>query len=94
MTARLARDWQQDAACRTVGFAAFVPVEGADPGEVYRSARPICAACPVATDCLEFALDQEGSSGYEGRTGIYGGLGPRQRYKLHLQRQQDQQAAA
>lgn len=37
--------------------------------------RPICEACPVQRDCLEWALHHE-------EFGWWGGTGPRERYRL------------
>lgn len=91
---RLVRDWQQDAACLDVGFAGFTPEGDADAGETYRGARRICAGCPVRSDCLEFALAEEGSSATSDRVGVFGGLGPRERHKLHLQRRRAAKQAA
>lgn len=39
-------------------------------------ARRVCRMCPVTTECLEYALDNEIPHG------IWGGLGPRSRQKL------------
>jgi len=44
--------WQQQAACHGM-TALFFPTRGQDVKHV----RHICAACPVRTECLDFALD-------------------------------------
>lgn len=71
--------WMDDAAC--VGY----PVddwfwERSTPPATKQKARAICAECPVATQCLDYALRVEG--GLYHRAGLYGGLSPEQRLKL------------
>lgn len=56
-------------------------------------AREVCARCPVFTECLRAALDEEidyrgrGEKPLspKGRYGIRGGLNPQERYELELQ---------
>lgn len=48
---------------------------------IYADARSVCAGCPVAVDCLEAALAQEGNAG-SGRFGMRGGLDPDERTAL------------
>lgn len=46
-------------------------------------AKKICyGQCPVRTQCLDFALENEGSSPASQRGAVYGGLGPQERYRL------------
>lgn len=56
--------WQRRAACRGVGVNAFVGGRGAS----YAPARELCARCPVATECLRFALDDTEIVGWWGGT--------------------------
>lgn len=60
-----------DAACRTVEPELFFPVETPDgrvrPADLARAAAH-CSACPVAIECLAFALDTEQGAG------VWGGL--------------------
>ena len=55
------------------------------------AAKAICADCPIADACLNFALEME-TSGRQQRFGVYGGLSPRQR--ADLQRKRDKENAA
>lgn len=63
-------DWQQDALCLGVGHDRFF---GADPrlpisrAEV-AEAKAMCRACPVRSDCLDYALAMDE------RWGVWGGL--------------------
>lgn len=57
-------DWVERAACRGLPTAMFHPVRGEDP----RPAKATCKRCPVAEDCLDFALRNNI------RCGIWGGL--------------------
>lgn len=43
---------------------------------------PLCAACPVKDICLATALEEEGDEGPAFRSGVRGGLRPRERARL------------
>lgn len=64
--------WHRDAACVDTDPEAWFPPKG----EPAKTARRICAACPVRTDCLQWAID------HRIREGIWGGLGPKARDEL------------
>lgn len=64
-------DWRVSAACANVDPELFFPDAGGR-GSV-RKARIICQGCPVAKQCLEFALESNI------RFGIFGGLTPSER---------------
>ena len=53
--------WQTRAACRDTDPELFFPPTEDDTTSVVArhlmAARPVCHACPVATDCLRWALD-------------------------------------
>lgn len=49
----------------------------------YTAARELCVRCPVRDDCLEEAMDLEGSSVRQSRHGMLGGLTPGERYILY-----------
>lgn len=66
--------WMQDAACAQTDPELFFPSKGEVP--VADQARAVCAGCPVADQCLTFALRTEQ------RHGIWGGLTTRQRGEL------------
>jgi WhiB family redox-sensing transcriptional regulator len=63
-------DWRTLAACRGLDPDLFFPERG--DAFTARNAQAVCAACPVAEQCLEFAIEV-------GETeGIWGGLSGRQ----------------
>ena len=61
-----AEGWRDAAACRTAGPDVFWPARG-DHAAVQR-ALAICDDCPVADDCLDYALANRI------RDGVWGGL--------------------
>src|SRR3954470_1581513 len=71
MNAELLMDWSKDARCRT-----------ADPDELFvqgaaqNRAKPLCMGCPVRTECLADALDNEVEFG------VWGGITGRERRAL------------
>ena len=77
-----ARTWLKKAACRA---------EGVDPDWFYPTntvdgigqARAICAACPVRRECLADCMRHEGGRAAASRFGVFAGLSPRQRARLH-----------
>jgi WhiB family transcriptional regulator, redox-sensing transcriptional regulator len=70
-------DWQADAACRGADNAVFFPVAEADSGP----AKAICATCPVAEQCLEYAIETRQPDG------VWGGLTGTERHRLIRRRQ-------
>jgi WhiB family transcriptional regulator, redox-sensing transcriptional regulator len=64
--------WTEAALCAQVDPELFYP----EKGGAVRDAKRICAACPVAAECLEYALRCNDIFG------VYGGLSPRQRRGL------------
>lgn len=64
--------WEDNAACRTADPEIFFP----DKGGSTREAKAICATCPVATQCADYALE------HDERFGIWGGLSKRERRRL------------
>lgn len=77
-------EWEQDALCREVGSAIFFPDAGAEDIHFrYDDAREICHACPVRAQCLDAAMDREGSADHQYRGGMWGGLSPVERERLH-----------
>jgi WhiB family redox-sensing transcriptional regulator len=75
--ARLTHDETDDALCRQTDPELFFSPEGqgmaAEKASRIRSAKRICAACPIAARCLEVAY----ANGEE--AGIWGGLTPEER---------------
>jgi WhiB family redox-sensing transcriptional regulator len=71
-------DWVSSAACRHLPpdqIALFFVGAGRS---LSRRARQICGGCPVRTDCLKHAYDNEIHAGY------FGGVSPSQRSAMPL----------
>lgn len=66
------RTWMVDARCLDADPEAFFPEKGGST----REAKRICADCPVAEPCLEYALANDE------RFGIWGGLSERERRRV------------
>lgn len=66
--------WVDDALCAQVDTEMFFPEKGGST----REAKSICARCPVAADCLDYALAFPNSHDYD----IYGGTSPKERRRL------------
>lgn len=81
---RMSRDWWQDrAACRGGGIGRwFADPRSAEAAE----AVTFCERCPVRNECLEDALEWEGGASTKDRGGIWGGLTPMERARLHVGR--------
>jgi hypothetical protein len=72
--------WSERAGCAQPGIDPdlFFPAPG--QARVAEAAKQVCAACPVSTPCLEFAL--RFAQGHQLDAGIYGGLTAAQRRTL------------
>jgi WhiB family transcriptional regulator, redox-sensing transcriptional regulator len=70
-------DWRDGALCTQTDPEAFFPEQGAATGRALRVARQMCSACPVRTQCLEWALGHG-----EVLEGIWGGTTERERRRL------------
>ena len=69
-------DWKTQAACAGYPNTLFFPV-GEDPDAfAVEKAKAICSVCPVATDCLSYALETNQ------RSGIWGGTSEKERKSL------------
>ena len=75
----LREEWQTDASCASNWPEIFFPGKG----ESYANARKICAQCAVLEECLEYAMQSEGSAASGDRFGMFGGLTPKERYELY-----------
>ena len=77
-------DWMVDAACVGVDPDLwFAPTEsGFVPDAEGKKAQAICMGCPVARQCLKYALQAEGGVSASYRFGIYGGLTAAARTRL------------
>lgn len=82
------RAWAGDGLCGpddALWFPPDGPTRKRTP-EVQRSierAKAICAQCPVKVECLEYAMECEGSLTVKSRTGIYGGLTANERAHVY-----------
>jgi WhiB family transcriptional regulator, redox-sensing transcriptional regulator len=78
--------WMAKAACYGANPAIFFP-EAGDHG---RQAKAVCARCPVAIKCLDYALAHTGPLGgcspHTTDHGIYGGTTPHERDRIRKQR--------
>lgn len=91
-----ALDWQADAACRGHDLNIMFPrtprhYPPIETGK-HRSqncplckAKEICRTCPVLIDCGLYILRIESSTGAAGRWGIWAGMTPGERQRLHRQ---------
>ena len=70
-------DFFADAACQGADTTVFFPVSDTFAGE----AKAICAMCPVAQACLEYAIATRQSDG------VWGGLTAVERHRLLRRRQ-------
>jgi WhiB family transcriptional regulator, redox-sensing transcriptional regulator len=70
-------DFFDDAACKGKETALFFPVSETFSGE----AKSVCAACPVAEQCLEYAIQTHQPDG------VWGGLTAVDRHRLVRRRQ-------
>lgn len=66
------RDWTELAVCRKMDKSVFFP---STTGGV-REAKAICATCPVSSECLKYAIDNDLAYG------VWGGLGETDRERL------------
>jgi WhiB family redox-sensing transcriptional regulator len=70
-------DFLAEAACRGADTSVFFPVSDTFAGE----AKAICATCPVAEACLEYAIATRQGDG------VWGGLTAVERHRLIRRRQ-------
>lgn len=73
--ARRLPDWYSEAKCAGFDPDAFFPDKG-DIRTASMAAKAICSSCPVATQCLKWALDNEDLNG------IWAGTTPNDRRAL------------
>jgi WhiB family redox-sensing transcriptional regulator len=70
--------WLDDAKCRGMDHEIFFPPRGSNAR--LEKALETCSVCPVATECLEYAL------GTKQDVGIWGGKSTRQRRIIQQER--------
>jgi WhiB family redox-sensing transcriptional regulator len=69
-------DWMERGLCRDIAPSVFFPSDGVG----VEIARAICADCPVARPCLEYALENKIDHG------VWGGCSERERRRIARQR--------
>ncbi|MGQ0849270.1 MAG: WhiB family transcriptional regulator [Actinomycetota bacterium] len=66
--------WREAAACRTTPGVDFFP--SPEDVQAIGQAKAVCATCPVAEECLTYALETRQAEG------IWGGHTPKERVKI------------
>lgn len=81
--------WDNRAACRGASLELFFPdqISGGGAAVAYGYAKRWCQVCPVRWECLDEAMELEGSASGKYRYGVYGGLDPNERAELHRETQ-------
>lgn len=77
------RQWNRQANCRGVPTHLFFPDEGRSGrnGYDWGLARELCDACPVRSQCLTAALEEERGVGRQMLNGMRGGMTPDERWR-------------
>lgn len=73
-------EWTEQASCTGSGDAWFL--SGKEFQQEIEAAIDVCWSCPVAGECLVYAMEVERGVSQSYRFGIWGGLTPGQRVKL------------
>ncbi|MGH8905660.1 MAG: WhiB family transcriptional regulator [Egibacteraceae bacterium] len=82
-------DWRHKAACSDEDPELFFPVGTTGPAiEQTERAKAVCARCPVAAQCLEWALN----TGQD--AGVWGGMSEDERRALRRGRQRRRRIAS
>lgn len=69
--------WHDDAACQGADTTVFFPASDNNAGP----AKAICDTCPVAVECLEWAIETRQPDG------VWGGMTAQERHRLVRRRQ-------
>ena len=80
---RVRMTWRTQAACIDMPVEIFFPTPGPQLYKHVKLALKVCHACPVRSDCLEYALSFDDLA----LPGIYGGTTERERRRIHHDRQ-------
>lgn len=76
LSALAAQEWRQRAACRLLpDDQTFIFWPGRGDSTTLEAARTVCLSCPVAQDCLDWALTN-------GEHGVWGGTSDKQRKEM------------
>jgi WhiB family transcriptional regulator, redox-sensing transcriptional regulator len=87
-----AGDWREQAVCAGIGDWLFFATKGQE--QFTQRAKAVCRTCPVASPCLEFALEMEAQPGFLGHHGVFGGKSAREREAIARARKQQQRSNA
>lgn len=81
----MTQKWRADAACAEIDGELFFPTNYTSPVSLLQieDAKQICSWCPVLAECRSFIISFEGSIRADGRTGIFAGLTPDERFAIH-----------
>ena len=71
--------WHERAECRNHFPDIWFPIAGDHRGQ-WAAAKAICATCPVATECLDYAIAADE------RWGCWGGMTPDERRRIKKER--------
>jgi len=75
---RIDETWRDSAACRGMSLALFFSDKS---GQLLRKGREVCESCPVRSECLEDAIEQELHGNYQVH-GLRGGYSRPERLGL------------
>ncbi len=82
-------NWRDNAACLTEDPELFFPVGSTGPALLQaEKAKAVCGRCPVATQCLQWALDTHEEAG------IWGAMTEDERRSCRRRRQRTARATA
>jgi hypothetical protein len=72
------QEWARDAACKDVAEEDADRIFFPERGGKANAARKLCKNCPVAAECLQYALKDQDAF----EVGVWGGTTPKERRKL------------
>ena len=78
-------EWKLSALCASVDPVLWFP----EVGPPSNKAKELCGLCPVQTECLDYALEQEAGESF--LWGLYGGKTPSERWRMLVERQESEQ---
>ena len=78
--------WRDDSACRERPDVDFFPFP--EDVQAISRAKEVCVTCPVAEECLIYAIETRQGDG------VWGGHTPKERTKLRRKRMEDVRAPA
>lgn len=82
----MSNDWRDDSLCSQTGPEPFFLTTYKPNNPHVTTAKALCHACPVRTQCLTQTLHDERNLGRSAREGIAGGHTPAERYDMRVGR--------